>query len=292
VIEPAVEQAQPGAGERFVDSVGVSVWDPGHSLFGHFRLSRHPAEGRTAALGLVFADGEVAALERVSADGDVGWERASVGGVGMETRGPLERWSVSFSSDGVAIDLEAQATSAPLDVTRLGEQVARLTSASRYEQTLRLAGTARIGGLHRAIECRGVRVHCWGTPERRAIALWRSVHVAAEGRALGIVSARPAGSDGHGDELRVACRFPGGEAEGEEAFEEARLSTVYGRDGLPLKAGLELYPEGDEIPRRVAGQALCGSWVDAGDERLALCFFGWSWDGEPAYGSYEIVTSV
>ena len=48
-------------------------------------------------------------------------------------------------------------------------------------------------------------------------------------------------------------------SDGPAPYEEVRLSTIYGADGLPRKAGAELYRPGDELPARLSGEAVLGA---------------------------------
>ena len=79
------------------------------------------------------------------------------------------------------------------------------------------------------------------------------------------------------------------EAEEEPSIEDVRLSTVYGKEGFPEKASLELWVPDAEFPRRLGGEAICGTRTERPDQTISLAFFRWSIDGDPAYGSYEVV---
>ena len=79
------------------------------------------------------------------------------------------------------------------------------------------------------------------------------------------------------------------EADGEPSIEDVRLSTVYGENGFPQKAGIELWMPDAEFPRRLGGESICGTRPERPDHTITLAFFRWSMDGEPAYGSYEVV---
>jgi hypothetical protein len=72
-----------------------------------------------------------------------------------------------------------------------------------------------------------------------------------DGRLLGVVALRPAGAEGHGQEVVAAAMV---NAEGEVgSFAEALLSVEYDAEGKPRRVGLELYREEGSIPLRVAG---------------------------------------
>lgn len=73
-----------------------------------------------------------------------------------------------------------------------------------------------------------------------------------DGRLLAIAALRPAGADGHGDEV-VAGGLGDGEAF--DQLSEALFSTEYGPDGLPRRIGVELYRDDGGLPVRIAGDA-------------------------------------
>jgi hypothetical protein len=73
-------------------------------------------------------------------------------------------------------------------------------------------------------------------------------------------------------------------------IDNARLSTTYDADGHTRRAGLELWPAGeDEWARRGAGEVLCGSSLDLGALRLDCAFFRWHLEGNAGVGRYDIV---
>ena len=88
-----------------------------------------------------------------------------------------------------------------------------------------------------------------------------------EGSLLHVVAVRPQPATPHGDEL-VAAQIADAQSDnGATPFEDVRLSTIYGPDGLPRTAGAELYRPGDELPSRLAGEAVSGSVLELGDTR-------------------------
>ncbi len=77
----------------------------------------------------------------------------------------------------------------------------------------------------------------------------------ADGHELALVSVRPKGGKGHdGDHLDVVAR-----GEDNATVFDPRLSTTYGPDGKPRKAGIEVWlgddEDGEQHPRRVTGVA-------------------------------------
>jgi hypothetical protein len=70
-----------------------------------------------------------------------------------------------------------------------------------------------------------------------------------DGRLLAIAALRPAGAEGHGDEVVSGALGQPGTA---DPLEEVLLSTEYGPDGLPRRVGLELQEPGAELSTRLA----------------------------------------
>jgi hypothetical protein len=80
------------------------------------------------------------------------------------------------------------------------------------------------------------------------------------------------------------------EPEGVLEIDDGRLSTTYDADGHTRRAGLELWPAGDESwARRGAGEVLCGSSLDLGSLQLDCAFFRWHLEGRAGVGRYDIV---
>lgn len=171
-----------------------------------------------------------------------------------------------------------------------------------HVQLCEVQGAVRVGGAEREIECVGMRVEL--TPPSADLA---SARLAAAwlGPELGtaVVALRPTRARGHESDL-VACAFvDDGHA---LEIEDPRLSTTYTEAGVPLRAGLELWPveppedeaaDGEEqdderpayYPRRLAGE----STQDA--SRLVLPaatlraeLFRWRTRGREGAGVYVI----
>jgi hypothetical protein len=218
------------------------------------------------------------------------WESAELEGMKLTTSTPLARWNATLEDGDASLELEVDATSEPLDLseTPAGAPVARAAGVIGYQQLCRVRGTATVQGKGRPLSCAGRRSHCWGAHDWQRLERWRTLYAASDaGRAVTVTGALPAGSAGHGDELRAGRLLV--EEEEPLAFEEVRVSTVYGADQLPAKAGLELFTPGQEFPSRVTGEALCGSSLALADQRLAISFFRWSIDGKAALGCYESI---
>ena len=70
--------------------------------------------------------------------------------------------------------------------------------------------------------------------------------------------------------------------------EDARLSTVYDRDGRQRTAGLELWMPGEDYPRRASGRARAGASIVLGGVRVDAAMFEWHMGGRSGGGAYEL----
>ena len=85
-----------------------------------------------------------------------------------------------------------------------------------------------------------------------------------DGRAVAIAALRPAGAAGHGEEAIAGAIV---HDSGAEELTEVLLSTEYGPDSDVRRVGLELYPEEDAMPLRVAGDAASAAAEAEGEVR-------------------------
>jgi hypothetical protein len=289
-VGPEHEEPRTGTGD-FEDSVLVEAADAQHEVFAFLRVARIPNEPAASVAAILFAGPELALqhAETVAGVDVAGWNRAEAAGARLETAEPLRRWIAAFAHDEAGFELEATATSEPIDLTEPPTAaVAREAGVSRYEQLCEIRGEARTNGRRLELSGIGRRVHQWGTPGPPPGGLARSLYAVASEEAVTLTSVRPEGGTAHGDEL-VAAHLT--EKDSSPApFEEARLSTLYDRTGAIRKAGLELYMPGDELPQRASGEARAATVLETGTSRLAVSFFGWSVRGEPGQGSYQMVS--
>jgi hypothetical protein len=265
------------------DSVTFAFGDPGAQLYG---LARLGIAGGSAgsALAVLFSGREpVAALAQGALpvpDGAT-WEALELAGLRATVDAPLDRWSVAFdAADGQGFALELEAVGAPAASPSLG-------GMSGYEQPCRVRGTVRAGGREQAIDALGQRGRSWGDPDWDRIELTRTVTAWTDGAAAALTAIRPAGAEHHDEESTWAAVW---EPEGLLEVEDGRLSTTYDADGHTRRAGLELWPAGEEAwARRGAGEVLCGSSLDLGALRLDCSFFRWHLEGRAGVGRYDIV---
>jgi hypothetical protein len=107
-----------------------------------------------------------------------------------------------------------------------------------------------------------------------------------DGRLLGLVALRPAGSEGHGQEFVVSVLVNDGEA---TPVDESLLSVEYDGAGLPRRVGLELYrPEGG-IPLRVAGEVTAANREPDGALQRTSAEVSLRLAGGPGAGRLDIV---
>jgi hypothetical protein len=112
---------------------------------------------------------------------------------------------------------------------------------------------------------------------------------------VAVLAARPRRSRGHDAELLTVSAFEAGRT---LPIADPRLSTAYGADGSPSRAGLELWleqPEDTEEgahhpPYRAAGEAI-GATATAGTGSLAVegRLFRWHWRGRDGAGVYLVI---
>src|SRR3954447_6370871 len=139
----------------------------------------------------------------------------------------------------------------------------------------------------------GARVECLGTatvtaeaPEWAELDALRAVSAVLDREnAVFLTSHRPRGAFGHGEERVSAVVITAGKA---VAVEDARLSTVYDRDGRQRTAGLELWLPGEDYPHRASGSAQAGASIVLGGVRVDAAVFEWHMDGRTGAGAYEL----
>jgi hypothetical protein len=139
----------------------------------------------------------------------------------------------------------------------------------------------------------GKRVECLGTatkttdpPAWAELDAIRAVSAVLDGEnAVFLYASRPRGIVGHGQERVSAVVIAGGHA---LDVEDARLSTVYDRDGRQRTAGLELWLPGEDYPRRATGSAQAGASVVLGGVRVDAAVFEWRMEGRVGAGAYEL----
>jgi hypothetical protein len=287
------EAPRPVEGAGFSDAVTLAFGDPRAELYGVARLGL--AESGASGLVILFAGGQPVT---VSAEGGVevtsesqSWDEVSAAGLDTTVVEPLRSWRFQFASDEASFDLEAQA-SGPIAELDGAHAVARTGGMVGYEQLVHVRGEARVGDARLAIDGLGQRGHSWGAPDWERIELARTVSAwLGDGVGVSLTAIRPAGKRDHAAEAVAATLLEPGEEGASRAIEIAdpRLSTTYDGEGRQRNAGLELWLDDDEWPRRAAGEVVCGTSLDLGRLRLDCSFFAWRLDGREGYGRYDIL---
>jgi hypothetical protein len=253
------EAPRPITGPDFGDAVTFAWGDLASGRFGLARLGLVGGD-HSNALALVFdGSGDVAPM---------------TDGISAEVVTPLEEWRVHGAG---LFDLGFTAISSPARVA------VAVSGVEGYEQLCRVQGTIR----DQPVSCLGQRGHEWGVPAWERLELARTV-TAWLGDDVGFAASavRPVKAKSHAEETVAAVLF---HPEPEDV-DEARLSTVYDSEGRQRRAGLELWlGEEDEHPRRLAGEAVCGTTVDLGELRLDVAFFHWHMEGREGAGRYDVM---
>ncbi len=287
-ITPDDDRLHASDDPAFRDAMTFAFGDPAAKLYGLVRISA----GGDAPNGLAVlyaGDRPVAASAGGgSATSDpAGWEDVSAAGVRVSVVRPLEAWTVAWQASDGAVDLRFEARSAPAALD--GESdVARAGGMEGYEQLCQVTGSVSHGGRTYQVRCLGQRGQLWGTPDWGKIELARTVSAwLGDDRALTLTTVRPAKAKGHLDEAVSGFMFEGGEA---VEIADPRLSTTYDGEHRQRRAGLELWmtEEGDHA-RRVAGEVLCGTTLDLGEQRLDSAFFQWRMEGREGVGHYDVL---
>jgi hypothetical protein len=105
-----------------------------------------------------------------------------------------------------------------------------------------------------------------------------------DGAALGVVALRPRGACGHGDDA-LAARIR--DAAGiQTSTSEALVSVEYDAARVPRRLGIELWPDGDSPPFRIAAERGEGVESQTAPGREAIPM-GFRLDGVEGRGVYE-----
>ncbi len=191
--------------------------------------------------------------------------------------GPDESWRLA--AEGVELEVSGEGEAAPVATDEV---------AVGFDQLCRVRGRALIDGAERAVDCPGLR-GAHGDLDLRAYKSVRRVCAwFGSGHAIALLALRPRKAKGHNRDLVTAALLDAGAA---TVVAEPRLSTTYTADGVPARAGLELWlnndEDGEQYPRRAAGEAV-GPGAPVRDEGLEVRaeLFRWHRRGEEGAGVY------
>jgi hypothetical protein len=286
-VTPDDDRLHASPDPAFRDSMTFAFGDPAAKLYGLARIS-HGTDGPNG-LAVLYAGSKPVAADAGGGDAtdEPGWEDVTAAGLRVSVVRPLEAWTVRWTGEGGALDLRFEACSAPA-VLDAETPVARAGGMEGYEQLCQVVGSVGHGGRTYQVRCLGQRGQLWGTPDWDRIELARTVSAwLGEDRALTLTAVRGSKAKGHLDEAVSGFMFEGGEA---VEISDPRLSTTYDGEHRQRRAGLELWmtEEGDHA-RRAAGEVLCGTSLDLGEQRLDSAFFAWRMEGREGVGRYDVL---
>jgi hypothetical protein len=180
---------------------------------------------------------------------------------------------------------------ASLTVSAAGDRVAVVAGddpVEGFDQLCRVTGQFGLEGEEHAVDCLGLRTSLSigldldGIDSIRALTSWFEP---GEGFALTAMRSRKAKA--HDSDLITAAVLDG---ESSAPVADPRFSTTYGDGGRPLRAGLELWVDGEDdeqYPRRTSGEATgARAHADAGDLDVAAELFRWHSRGRVGAGVY------
>jgi hypothetical protein len=168
-----------------------------------------------------------------------------------------------------------------------------------FDQLTRVRGRLRAGGTEHELDCLGSRT----ARDSFELSRFESIRDVSAwfGPDFGLVllSARPRGAAGHGDDLVTASLFEDGHW---LTIEDPRLSTTYMPDNVPSRASVELWLQADERdrgdgaeeppeprPRRAAGEAVGPIAARSGQQLdVQAALFRWHSQGRDGDGVYVL----
>lgn len=224
------------------------------------------------------------------------WVREPDGGVfavvgGGEHTAVLAGASLTLGGDSDEWRLEGDG--AALTVSPVGERVAVVAGedpVEGFDQLCRVTGRFGLEGDEHEADCLGLRsslsigLDLDGLDSIRALTSWFEP---GDGFALTALRSRKAKA--HDSDLITAAVL---ETEGSAPVADPRFSTTYGEGGRPLRAGLELWLNGEDdeqFPRRVSGEAAgAGAHAGAGDLDVSAELFRWHSRGRVGAGVYVL----
>ncbi len=187
--------------------------------------------------------------------------------------GPGEDWRLAAA--GVELELTGEGEPAP---------VAGGEGAAGFDQLGRVRGRTVIDGSEVELDCPGLR----GARDELDLRAHQSIRrVCAwfdSGEGIALLALRSRKAKGHDRDLVTASVL---DADRATLVADPRLSTTYTADGVPARAGLELWldDESEHYPRRAAGEAVgAGARVTDPDLELRAELFRWHRRGGEGIG--------
>jgi hypothetical protein len=246
------------------------------------------------------SDGEPAAIVGGFSDLAAGlsglaWQLGGSGGL-LLGRNEVQEAEVGFFPEDEGIRLEMRSEGAEVEARlapRPGPVEPRSPGGSEPPGgTLEAAicsATVRSKARGRTFQCPG-HLSRWADDPLEGAGRFRHLTVeGAEGSLLLVCSRGDPGAENHGDEEAAAWLLkPEG---GAVTFGEALLSTQYDGAGRPTRAGLELWPEGEEQTTRAAATRAAGTRLggtEPADEGVTAALLSCSTEGAEGLGGYLI----
>jgi hypothetical protein len=292
-VDPARDAPRLGDGPDASDAVTIAFGDERAGLFAIARLGL--ARGGASGLAIVFHGGEPVAVSAeggVDAGEPISWDAVSAAGLDTEVVEPLRAWRLHLAADEASFDLDLTAVGAIAELDP-DDPVARTGGMAGFDQACRVTGSATVGGRRITVDGLGQRGRSWGSPDWDRIAAARAVAAwLGDDLAVTLAAIRPAGARHHEDERIAATvleRDPEGDTARATPVLDPRLSTTYDSDGRQRAAGLELYVDEEGMPRRAAGEVICGTTLDLGRLRLDCAFLRWRMEGRTGIGRYDVL---
>jgi hypothetical protein len=224
--------------------------------------------------------------------GGLAWELGGTGGLLMSEGAVAEADPEITAQDG-SLELGLTTEKAQVEVTlspRAGTIPLRSADGSPAPGGALEAATCtaavRSAGGGRTLQCPGHMTRWANDPLEGAGAVRHLAVESGDGTLLVLAAWGAAGADGHGDE-RTAGWLLDGEG-GFSSFAESLISTQYDAQGRLTRAGLELWPHGEEeamirsAATRAAATRLGGVEKDGVSAALFRCTTG----GSEGLGSY------
>jgi hypothetical protein len=101
------------------------------------------------------------------------------------------------------------------------------------------------------------------------------------------IARRPRGAPGHGHEEVAGWLLHDGRP---LPIADVRISTTYDGVGRQRSAGLELWVEGEDFPRRLSGTVAAGSSLQLERVDVHCAIFRWRMEDRDGVGAYELWT--
>jgi hypothetical protein len=212
----------------------------------------------------------------------------------LQGGGPSEDWLLRGEALELAVSAEGEDVSVD-DSSRSLKGV----EVKGFDQLARVKGSLTLQGAEHPVDSLAWRAVLRGLPEPNELASQRLIAAWFEPAAgLAALALRPRKARGQEGDLVSAALFESGQP---VPVSDPRLSTTYTGDGVPVRAGVELWvsetvePEQDaqEHPHRAAGEATGArtTWTE-GALGLSAQPFRWHAHGRDGAGVYVLGQSA